>query len=268
MKKTKSKVMFITTKTLFILFIISSLSVSAQKTDYELSIVGGSGFSFLNIQPKIPKASSSGFSGDIGIGYTLFPTEQFGISLGAGLGMSGINCKIPKTWDIEIDNIEFTFSDYSESVKMTFLNIPFMLQYQDIHKSNPQKPVFYAMGGVKVIVINSKFETKLNVSNLNKRLNHKGNISNAFINSLTFEAGIKKHYIYDNLILYTGVYFDYGLNNFLEEYRHSPEESLTGLLIFSDKLNLITTGIKLRLVFSFRHTKPSAINICPGMRKN
>ena len=267
MKKTKSKVIFITTKILFILFIISSLNVSAQKTYYEFSIIGGGGFSFLNIQPKILNASSSGFSGDIGISYTIFPIEQFGIHLGAGFGISEINCKVPKEWDIEIDGAKFTRYNYSEYVKMPSLNIPFMLQYQNIQKSDRQKSMFYAMGGVRInVILNSQFETKFNVSNITKQQKHEGKISNAFLNSFTFETGFK-HYISNNLILYTGAYFDYGLNNFIEEYRHPPEIFTKELLLFSDKSNLITIGIKLRLVLSFHLIRHDAIYACPAMRR-
>jgi hypothetical protein len=284
-----------------VLYAISSWHVSAE-TPNEVSIYGGGGYSFFYYQPSLKGASSSGFGGDLGLGFTGFVTPQLGFHIGLGIAMYNITAKVENlhvfTSDLT-DNNGYTFdlhtdlSGYSEKHKTLCLSIPLMIQFQ----TNPTplwnrrlavENNFYAMTGVKVnIVFDSQYETKI-ATLYNKayypELNNwagtqkfaglglfKGNKTDGTLKYVlpvfTFEAGMKWR-IAKNAFLYTGAYFDYGLNNFtrnnrelIENYTSPKEfENLT-LLAFTNNMNLMTVGIKLRLAFIQRYN-PMA---CPKL---
>jgi hypothetical protein len=73
---------------------------------------------------------------------------------------------------------------------------------------------------------------------------------------LSFEAGLKWRFG-NKVFLYTGAYFDFGLNDPIKnerapyQYFNSVEKlSELKLLQFTNKVNLMTVGLKLRWAFA------------------
>jgi hypothetical protein len=274
-----------------ILLAISSLQVSAQKTPHEFSISGGIGFSTFCIQPPVKKATSTGFSADVALGFTGFMSPQWGVHLGLGWGLYNVNTKIKKLTTIIPDlvdknnyafDLHSTLNNYKETQKTMFLYVPVMLQFQT--KTAPtsslgkaKKAAFYAMAGVKTLMLfNNKYE--LDVESLRNAAYYPefdnwaatqifaglstfdgnkidGKFKLSVLVMLALETGVKWQ-IGNTVYLYTGVYFDCGLNDPSKklrkpfDYYTSPEQlkELT-LLKFADKMNLMTVGIRLRFAF-------------------
>jgi hypothetical protein len=71
------------------------------------------------------------------------------------------------------------------------------------------------------------------------------------------------------MFLYTGMFFDYGLNDPTKKNRKSPSDYTDPtindmqLLQFSDRIHLFTFGIKLRLAFAKGAGSPMA---CPAFK--
>ena len=308
MKNVKSKNGKLSITLIAILLTFGALSASA-KTPYELSVYGGGGYSFFLFRPyteKVPAypktniehsmvngTSSSGASGDLGIGFTGFVSPQIGIHIGLGLGISNIGVKVDsmknyatEQFDVVNGNRPYdlytSLYDYRETHRMFSLSIPFMLQFQSQQSQSWSRKSdlaqgFYAMTGFKFnVLFNSTFESKiatldntahyLDLDNIAgtqtfaglghfKGKNGQGDFG--YIHTLfTFEAGMKWR-IADNMFLYTGAYFDYGLNDPSKSSRTPIAENNyidlvnanLSMLEFSSKTNLMTFGVKLRLAF-------------------
>jgi len=291
-------------KLILVLFALSFLHLSAQKTSHEFSIYGGGGFSFFAYSPSLRSASSGGFSGDAGVGFTGFVSPQVGFHVGVGFGTYNIKAKVGtlKTITSGLEQIlsngglllfdlHTTLSGYRETQKATFLSIPVMLQFQTKQKQEwiwkrSEMKGFYAMGGVKVnILLKNEYEAQ--VETLNNLAYYPeadnwsgtqtfaglgtfdGNSANGNLKLgvhvvFAFEAGMKWR-ISRNLFLYTGAFFDCGLNDLaknsrvaLTDYTYtqyltyintSTDSKYLTLLEFTDRINLMTVGIKLRLAF-------------------
>jgi hypothetical protein len=256
-----------------------SLPVSAQKPSNEFSIYGGGG------APVIlsSSASSSGFGGDIGLGFTTFLGQQVAVHVGAGLGLSNVtikadNLKTITPGLIDDDNngylydLHTTLSGYSEVQKATFLNIPVMLQFQPKQERLQGYYVkrtlsFYAMGGAKLLFWHqTKYESSVaTLSNAayypkfkNWTTTQKfaglgtfdgnsttGNFKLGLLTVLTLEAGMKWQ-IDEKFFLYTGAYLDYGLNDPAKNQR-KPLGSYTAAEQLTD-LTLLAFADKINLM--------------------
>ena len=176
-----------------------------------------------------------------------------------------------------------TIAGYSETQKTMFLNIPVMALFQ-INQ-------FYVMGGVKAgIPLRGKYSSKdATLTNVGDYIdydnkletqtfagygsfrgkNSEGDLKLGVFVMLALEAGMNWR-ISDKLLLYAGAYFDYGLNNAFKGKRMSfvnynsgnPENFTTNSVLssytddgklstFTDKVNMMSVGIKLRLAFSY-----------------
>ena len=270
MKEIKRKNGNLSIKLIVILFIISSLQVSA-KTPYEFSVYGGGGYSFFLHRPytdKVPVpnpgttpdnnklrhptvsgVSSSGASGDLGIGFTGFMMPQLGLHIGIGLGFYNIGVKVdslkaytkdlptykeePGPWDLYT-----TLYDYRETHKTFCLSIPLMLQFQSVQSQSWSRKAdlaqgFYAMMGFKFnVLLSNNYESKIaSLYNMAHNLDRdnwagtqefaglghfkgkSGSGNFGYMHALfAFEAGMKWR-VSDNMYLYTGAYLDYGLND-------------------------------------------------------
>jgi len=188
-------------------------------------------------------------------------------------------------------------SGYDETHRMFFVTIPLMLQFQtpaperSWNNRGAIRKGFYAMTGVKLnLLIESQYETE--VKSL-KNLAHftvidnwagtqefvelgrfKGNTAKGqfkyILPVLTFEAGLK-WYFPPKLILYTGAYFEYGLNDptkdnrgTFDNYTSRDDLKNLSLLKFSDNSDLMSVGIKLRLAFVKQKQNPLP---CPAIIK-
>ena len=334
MKDVKRKNGKLSTKIIAILLTLSALSASA-KAPYEISVYGGGGYSFLKFRPytdKVPVpvqndlqqppviyqrpsvngASSSGASGDLGIGFTGFVSPQVGLHVGLGLGISNIGVKVNTIHNFAADmedeknldengnpyifDLYTTISDYRETHRTFCLSIPLLIQFQSRQNQSWSRKAdlaqgFYVMTGIKLnVLFNSTYESKsstLDNTAYYYKLNNWANSQNfaglghfkgksaegdfGYIHTLfTFEAGMKWR-IADNMFLYTGAYFDYGLNDPSKSIRTSiadnnyiDENTDYSLLEFSSQTNMMTFGIKVRVAF----IKYSSQLSCPQFNRH
>ena len=297
MKKVKLPI-----KLIAIVFAFSALSASA-KTPYEFSIFGGGGYSFYSCRVSnqtvlaphsdlyksaVDGVSSSGASGDLGVGFTGFIAPQVGLHVGLGLGICNTNITV-KDMTIVTTNfgeadghsydLHTSLTDYNEKFRTFCFSIPFMFQFQTMQSGSSwnrratSEAGFYAMGGLKLnILLSNTYETKVSSAykeayfpdlenwagtqsfaglgkcNIKGEKGHFGYVQTFF----ALEAGAKLH-LGDNRFAYIGAYFDYGLNDPSKNSREPiTETSLEGslpLLEFADRTNLMTIGLKLRLAF-------------------
>ena len=268
-------------KVIILLFAaISSVGVSAQVT-HEFLINGGVGLSALNY--KLPEGKKNlGIGGDCGIGYSCFFHEQWGIGIGVDLGFYNTKAILDNVQlissglqDSENDRFDMysTLMNYTEKQKAMFLNIPLILQFQT---KGTQK--FYANAGVKIgLPLSCKFSVS-DATIINKgyypdydnwlempgfagfgtfaNYNSTGKLKLGLAAMLTLEAG-GKWKLGEKVSLYTGIYFDYGLNNTLKDKEQpfvnytntQPAEFTTNSAIpsLTAKISPIAVGFKLRL---------------------
>jgi len=220
--------------------------------------------------------------------------ELWGIHTGMGIGLYNAKAKLDDAntenkglndGDTSVEDPKYNVFDlrtkldnYSEIQKTVYLNIPVMAQFQ-IEQ-------IYAMAGFKFgIPISGKFSSdNATITNagwypelgnlattqefagygtFNGRY-FEGNFESRFAVIFALEAGYKWR-IADNLSIYTGMYFDCGLNNtckeadkaFVNYNNKRPKEFSTNsvlssysdnkkLTTFTDKTKLMAVGIKLR----------------------
>ena len=243
MKNVKRKIGKLATKLIVIVFVMSSLQVTAAGNSNEFAIHGGGGYSFFLFRPSVTGASSSGASGDLGVGFTGFVAPYVGLHVGVGLGIYSINVKVDsiKAFTsnlIDIQNLNFdlysTLSGYSEAHQTFCLSVPLMLQYQTMPsqsswgRSSGSQQGFYAMGGLKLnILLSNSYESSIktlrneayypdfnnwaatqNFAGLGnfKGRKAKGNVG--YVQAmLALEAGMKWR-ISNEMFIYTGAYFD------------------------------------------------------------
>jgi len=302
MKNVKSKNGKLSITLIAILLTFGALSASA-KTPYELSVYGGGGYSFYSCRVSnqvvltphsdlyksaVDGVSSSGVSGDLGVGFTGFIAPQVGLHVGLGFGISNTNTKVDSMTIVstnfgEADNYPYDLYaflyGYNEKRRTFCLSIPFMFQFQTMqtgsswNRRTTSEAGFYAMGGLKLnILISNSYETKVSSAykkayfpdldnwagtqefvGLGPSKIKNGNGNFGYVQALfALEAGAKLH-LDDNKFFYVGAYFDYGLNDPSKNNREPiTETSLEGklpLLEFADRTNLMTIGLKLRLAF-------------------
>ena len=275
----------------FLLVVFNVLDITAQKNQHEFSISGGGGFSTFLYQPPVNGVTSLGYNGDVAVGFTGFLSPHWGVHTGVGFGFIQVNAKIKElhttTKDL-IDRNKFVFDlyttlhNYKENHQTLSLYVPLMLQFQTAQKQDrnwrkSQKVSFYAMGGVKgFFFVSNKYEAKVDslfnaayypefdnwaatqiFAGLSKFDGNKteGNTKLNVMISFALETGIKTR-IGRNLFLYTGVFFDCGLNDPLKKsrqhyskYIYAEELERFTLLSLSKGTHLLNTGIKLRLAF-------------------
>ena len=291
---------------LIILVILIFLKIPvALAQSHEFSVYGSSGFSSLRYQ--ISKgARSDAMGADFGVGYTFVRAKgtvkntekilhaRWGIHTGIGLGLFNARAKVDDDQTttkslIDSDNHTFDlttfFSGYNESQKTMFLNIPVMAVFKTQQ--------FYVMGGFKFgIPLVGKYEAKKTLlineayypewDNWAKtqtfagdgafrgKKSH-GNLNFGVSVSLAFESGIHWR-INENLSIYSGAFFDYGLNNvargskqsFINYDHKNPENFTTNSILssysnndssvlttFTGNVSTMAIGIKVRLAFDF-----------------
>ena len=270
--------------TIIFLFSLTGLNLFAQKNPVEFSVFGGGGLSFFGYQKPINKVSSIGYNCDIGVGFTGFVSPMCGFHVGAGFGLLQAKAKVGNlsnfTPNLTDSNgypfdLTTTLMRYNETHKTMFLNFPLMFQFQTQQKyARRATQSFYAMTGVKLFMLfnrsyNAQVPAILNVAYYPEFENwaatqlfaglgeFDGNkdsekLGIAFFAMFTLETGVKWN-IREGLALYTGVYFDCGLNDPTKNIRMPVSEYSTSkplsLLTFYKKSALMDVGIKLRVAF-------------------
>jgi len=184
--------------------------------------------------------------------------------------------------DENIYDLYTTLNYYSENHKAMYLSVPLMVQYQTrmqplSNRTRKNNAGFYAMAGAKALFMVSNEYTTEVASLYNKsyypQFNNwisdqpelglglfKGNrvtdkLAFKVLPVASLEAGIKWQFG-KKVILYTGAYFDIGLFDYTKKHRvpysnFISQEHLTefSLLEFSNKMNLMAGGVKVRVAF-------------------
>ena len=189
---------------------------------------------------------------------------------------------------VDRNNLDFdlyTNAKYNEAFQIIFLNIPVMLQYQTKEKEQTWreklKPYqgFYVMGGIKAgIPLKDTYESKItSITNAAyyPQLNNwaatqrfaglgtfdeggraDGNSGLDISFRIALEAGFKWR-IHDAFLLYAGTFCDIGLSNTVKEIRTPMLNNIAvdhitdfTMVTFSEKINMITAGVIVRLAFS------------------
>lgn len=236
-------------KKIYIVFISSLLLLlpfgnirSQEHVKQEISIQGGLGLSGLKFSVD-QGDSKQKLGGSIGLGYSYFFNQNFGINTGAEVsflsseGKFGSISDIYNTVDSQGESFQFssTTKNYEETHRTTYLNIPVMGQYQTPVMGDHQ---FYVALGAKVgIPMSSKYKTNgasvktsgyypqydpshpLNLEQVvsagfgdftSNPVDEKVDLKVSFM--LAAELGMK-WYINESMSVYTGAYLDYGLND-------------------------------------------------------
>jgi len=184
-------------------------------------------------------------------------------------------------------------TDYTEIHKTMFVTIPLMIQFQQRQKqywdwTRSQKAGFYAMGGIRVhFLFNNKYESGImaldNAAYLTEYKNwaatqmfvglghfegqngapmisSSGKLDFGVMAMFALETGVKWR-VDNNIFVYTGVFFDCGLNDPIRDKRQ-PYEDLDytsnnrlenfSVMNFSERVNLMVVGVKVRVAFSRR----------------
>ncbi len=266
-----------------------------QTTPHEFMFNASGGLSTLQYSVSTGSRSSS-FGGGFGLGYTYNFTETWGFTTGLDLAFYNSTFKadaVSESYEIPSPPITPTpppgsdtrffihgdYASYEEKQSAMYLNIPLMAQY-----SLPvAKNQFYAAAGFKFgIPLTSTYKadaTSLAVTGESKYTgetytdeslgfrilanpSYDGDLDLKFTCMLALEAGMKWR-LTDRLQLYTGAYFDYGLNNIYTpsgntmvvykgatapySYNSALQSATNGVGV--DKINLMTIGIKARIAF-------------------
>jgi len=274
-----------------------SFSAPTQRPFNEFSIYGRAGIPLL-LQKD---ASSTGFEGAVGAGFTTFVSQRLGFHFGVGFGFKNVRTHVDyletSTFGL-IDANGFLFdkhttlSGYIETKQNFFFEIPLMLQFQT--GLQERRFGFYAKGGAKIQFLHqtsysSRIETLTNLAYYPELGNWSatqtfanlgdfdgnstsGNFNLDLFTRLVFEAGIKWR-IRENRFVYTGMFINHNLRDFAQNHRmplgeFTAPEHLTNfsLLNFSDQINFTTIGVQLRLAFARPPAPPFRSVPCPSQR--
>ncbi|GHV72354.1 hypothetical protein FACS1894201_01050 [Bacteroidia bacterium] len=273
---------------LLVAFIMNYTLLKAQTNEFSVHAAGGfSTFGYDLLQGK----KTDGFGGNLGLGYTYLFNSTWGLGTGLEIGYYNTRLKLDATTSIipDLTNdygygyyLQTTLNEYTEKQSAIFLNIPLMLQFQTPLSLGK---FFYLRAGGKIGI---PFSAKATI--------HDGSLTNTAIYpdlgmaisepkfmglgtfddryatetlgfklaySAAVEAGVK-WLLKNRAALYTGFYFDYGLNDirkdkdktFIRQNALDPENFATNSALiakdFMDKVAPLSTGIRLRLTFGQR----------------
>lgn len=280
-------------------FLLGAKGLFAQ---HEFSAYGGGSLSTLSYKVTTGQ-QKHGFGGHFGLGYQFLFAPKWGVGTGAELAFYNARFKMNNfhidynTFDRNGTPFEFrsTINDFKEKQRAMTLQIPLMLYHQSKKTDNNNRQYFGAVGGKIGIPLKGKYRATADLRNSgyyayedaiydtwefmgfgnfpSKKSNGDLDFKTTFF--VSAEAGIKWN-LKEKWLLYTGVYFDYGLNNIIEkqnvvsmpslvEYNGTNPHTfamnsivnsqyiLKGVAqvpqVFTDKLIPIAAGIKLKLVF-------------------
>jgi hypothetical protein len=258
-----------------ILAVMSSIYASSQVT-HEISVHGGGGLSAVTYKIS-DAAAGNGLGGSFGLGYTCFFNKNVGIYTGAEMCTYSSSVKLnnfktvtQNLTDSDGDRFDMhsALNGYQETQSLMYLNIPVMLHVQTNGK-------FYLSGGIKAgIPLSSKYSSSCAaVANsgyypdldnyateplfagygIFKDKKANGDLDLAVSVMLSLEAGLKWR-LSEKISLYTGAYFDYGVNNIIKDgaflnysSSNASEFTLNSALLLAEKTSLMGAGVKVRV---------------------
>jgi len=258
--------------------------VDAQRNQHIFFVGGGFGLSSLQYQIKDGN-HQSGLGGKASIGYSFMVSPQMGLSTGIGLSFYSAQCDMnvlsSEQPAIGIDGdfiFKASYSNYHETQKATYLNIPVMALFK-----TESTTAFYGMAGVKIgFPVDAKYKGSGNLTTSaffefenqeyqnmpefgfgsfddvggNAKLDLDMNLS------LSIEAGIECSISY-NWALRAGVFLDYGFmdirkgnkNQPLVKYQNVSSSNLVYNSMFQtqhiEKATNVFAGIKIDVVVKF-----------------
>ena len=272
---------------------------------HEFSIHGGGGLSTLKYDMSTGKFNN-GFGGLFGVGYSYFFTDNFGLHTGIEASLYNSKATISSLGDRNMiydrDDVLFeyrnTVSNYSEKQHAYFLNIPLQFQLQTSGVNR-----FYGLLGAKIgIPLSGRYNSTGDFTNSGyyeyedflydnfpvmgfgtfRDRKEDGSFGMKAVFMASAEAGMKWA-LNNGMSLYTGVYFDYGLNDIISDVRtkrfivyntQRPTEFFNNTVMtsqynasssptarqdksFTEKTIPMAVGIKLRLAFGKGRTAES-----------
>lgn len=270
-----------------------SAAYSQSESRHETSVYGGDGLSTFDYSTSIGGSKLRG-GGILGIGYNYRFSENWSISTGLELNFYSSKIKgsgFNDAYDVNDGEYDLEFrtdvAGHIEKQKATYLSVPVMMQFQ-LPVFNEHQ--FYIAGGFKFgIPASAKYAVERSIiSNIGyypdldiiysdqhfmgfgtfSRTGFEEDLDLKFSSAVELEAGMK--WKLPNLLsLYTGAYFDYGLNDIkkdvnkrLIEYDPAYEQNFTVNSIFSsqysndgkltDKVVPMSVGIKVKLAFALK----------------
>ncbi len=268
--------------------VASSLFAQEEQSQHEVTVNLGGGLSGFQNKPESGK-NTLGLGGSLGIGYTFFINNQFGIGTGveanfyqseySNNALLGNYREIDPNHLSEYFRLNYAYNEvYKEKQNALFVQIPLMFQFQ----TEGHHKFYVAAGGRVGIPVNTKFKTDASALTVSgfysneaatyENLPNHGfksydtpkadgrlSLKTAYMASL--ELGMKWA-LNDNFNLYTGVYGDYGLNDIQKvkdkgtvTYHHVPDPDY---LTFDNSVTATTAvkkvipmtfGVKLRMTF-------------------
>jgi len=287
------------------LFAQPDINSQPQRICHEFSVYSGGGLSGLNYNTTFGDQNLR-LGGHLGLGYHYFFAPKWGIGTGMELALYNARFKMNDfdlshpSFDIE-ERAPFVFhstvSSYDEKQRTAMFQIPLMLYHQS--KITESRRQYFGAVGVKAgIPLKGKYRSTASLSNAgeyefenslydsqefmgfgnfpNRKTKDAWDFKAAFF--LSAEAGIKWN-LRENRSLYTGIYFDYGLNNIMNSQsvskmptivKHNIESPpaftvnsvfhsrYTQERAFTNKITPIAVGIKVRLAFGKTCGQPQA----------
>jgi hypothetical protein len=250
-----------------------------------LSIYGIGGYSPVNYTLSDNGSKSGGIGGGAGLGYTFNINPSLGIVTGVEMSMYASEAsygRLQKEYGSGTgeNRLQFSYSvnGYKETQSIRLFSIPVMVQYSLPLGSGSAR--FFASGGFKLgfpisatadispgTATTFGYYAYEDITYVN--LPQHGFINNVklpdvsrdidlgFSTSLALETGVR-FTLTDKIGLYTGLYFDYGLNSIqkiddrhLLEYDVANESSFKYNSVLNtaltDKVNLLSIGLKVRV---------------------
>jgi hypothetical protein len=251
---------------------------------HELSIYSVGGYSPISYTLGENGSKSAGIGSGAGVGYTFNISPAIGIV--TGIELTTYNAEV--SFDNTADNynsgagehlllFSYSLSNYKEKQKVTLFSIPVMAQYSLPLGGSSTR--FYASGGLKLGLPVGEADITPGTATTKGEYSHEkvtyvglpqhGFVSNAslpgikkdidlnFAAALALETGVS-FTLTDKLLLYTGAYFDCGLNSiqkvndkYLLEYDASNESTFKYNIVINtglaDKVRLVSAGLKLRV---------------------
>ncbi|GHT35829.1 hypothetical protein FACS189434_14050 [Bacteroidia bacterium] len=271
-----------------------------QYCHHEFSVWGGGGYSSLSTFPTFGDRDYR-FGGILGLGYAYHFNKHWALSLGAEIALYNMKMQVNDltddytTTDPDGEDIRYItqVNGYTEKERLYQLNIPLQVWYQT-KISGRGDELYVSLGGKFGLPLSAKYTSKdadfqtagyyasTNQTlydqrdlgygdNTGKTLKEKLNFDFSYIGSA--EAGVKWKIENPRYNLYTGFYFDYGINDilkknedrFLEYDTYNPERFRTNSVLtsqytqngetnsFADKLSVVALGVKVRLGFNLCH---------------
>jgi len=275
-----------------LLMAITGIHAQEQyKNEWNINL--GGGISTLKYQPTTGN-TTSGSGGSFGIGYTRFFSSQWGIATGLEMNfyntsytLDNLYLEYPIAVPAGLEGDFFlraNYEGYEEKQRASFLQLPIMLQFQ----APVGNSFFYLGAGIKIgVPVSATYNQSISsittsgysdytlqvYENMpNHGFSTVGNVKSSSSSDaiagiaglLALETGIKWK-ISDKNFFYTGIYFDYGLNNIQKESIHDfleynpanpPDYKYNSILqsqihgnAFTDKMMPFAFGVKIKLAF-------------------